>query len=90
MKLGLIVGILLGAVLTSISLATSTISGPSGLISVPTAEALKYKEFNVSVDYNYSSLSEDNVDFFQDSSRALKLNTSTENPNGYVCGSVDT
>ncbi|MFT5171085.1 MAG: hypothetical protein ACI9BD_000857 [Candidatus Marinamargulisbacteria bacterium] len=31
--------------------AIPTIHGPTGLIAIPTAEALKYKEFNVGMDY---------------------------------------
>ena len=31
--------------------ATSSLSGPTGLVTIPTAEALKYKEFNVGYDY---------------------------------------
>lgn len=38
-------------VISSSAFAASTIYGPSGLIEVPTAEALMYKEFNLSVDY---------------------------------------
>ena len=31
--------------------ASPSLNGPTGLISIPTAEALKYKEFNVAFDY---------------------------------------
>lgn len=39
----------------SVLCASPTIYGPSGLISIPTAEALKYKEMNVALDYYQDS-----------------------------------
>ncbi len=39
--------------------ATSSISGPTGLVTIPTAEALRYKEFNIGYDY---ILDEENPD----------------------------
>lgn len=56
---GLISIITLAVTLT----AAPTIKGPTGLIVVPTAESLKYKEFNVSMDYNYDPLV-DKLDWF--------------------------
>ncbi|MSR88523.1 MAG: hypothetical protein EXS67_02590 [Candidatus Margulisbacteria bacterium] len=34
--------------------ARSTLNGPTGLVTMPTAEALKYKEFNLSYDYLFA------------------------------------
>ncbi len=40
---------------TSTLFAAPTIYGPTGLITVPTAEALKYQEFNAGMDYMWGS-----------------------------------
>ena len=37
--------------LASVSMATSSYSGPTGLVTIPTAESLKYKEFEIAYDY---------------------------------------
>ena len=47
---------LLTILLSTLVHAIPTIQGPSGLITVPTAESLKYKEFNFAID---SILNED-------------------------------
>jgi len=48
--------LLLSILYSTLLFAIPTIQGPSGLISVPTAESLKFKEFNIAVD---SILNED-------------------------------
>ena len=58
----IIYGLLAIIALTIQATAAPTLKGPTGLIVVPTAESLKYKEFNVSIDYNYDPLV-DNLDW---------------------------
>ncbi len=41
--------------------AVPTISGPTGLITVPTAEAVKYKEIDLGFDYNFAGNPSGNV-----------------------------
>jgi hypothetical protein len=45
--------------LNTLHALTSTIGGPTGLITVPTADSLKYKEFSISTDYLIGSYKED-------------------------------
>ena len=51
--------------------AAPSINGPTGLITIPTAESLSYKEFNIGFDYLYSKVNEDNDDW------VYKLNLGT-------------
>lgn len=44
---------LLLCVLATLANAAPTLYGPSGLITIPTAESLSYKEFNLGLDYFY-------------------------------------
>ena len=57
--------LLMGLVLLSSALyADATFYGPTGLIAVPTAESLQYKEYNVAVDYAISSQLQDRSQWF--------------------------
>ncbi|NQY74852.1 MAG: hypothetical protein HRT90_08840 [Candidatus Margulisbacteria bacterium] len=47
--------ILCSTIFSVSTFGAATINGPTGLIEVPTAESLKYKEYNIVVDYNLSS-----------------------------------
>jgi len=49
----------LGILLISLIHATPSIYGPTGLVTIPTAESLNYKEFNIGFDYLYSKVNED-------------------------------
>jgi hypothetical protein len=77
--------IFLGLLLTTL-LATPSLSGPTGLITIPTAEALSYKEFNLGFDYLYSKVSEDNDDWLY----KLNLGTFENWELGIVGGQVPT
>lgn len=46
--------VLFSFIFMSHSEARPTINGPTGLVTMPTAEALKYKEFNLSYDYLFA------------------------------------
>src|SRR5688572_8932969 len=48
-KAGLVIGVLVFG--SSAIWATPTINGTTGLIRIPTAESLQYKEFNIGFDY---------------------------------------
>jgi hypothetical protein len=50
MKNKLLGALLLTIMISGIAYSAPTIYGPSGLITIPTAEALKYKEFNIGMD----------------------------------------
>jgi hypothetical protein len=43
--------------LSTLILAAPTIYGPTGLIEMPTADSLQYKEFNIGLDYNIAAQS---------------------------------
>ena len=55
--------LLFSLVLSTLIVASPTLYGPSGLVTIPTAEALKYKEFNLSVDNLWSKTNEDYDDW---------------------------
>ncbi|MFH1429006.1 MAG: hypothetical protein ABIH39_04600 [Candidatus Margulisiibacteriota bacterium] len=52
--------ILLTALLCTIAFAAPTIDGTSGLLVMPTADSLKYKEFNVAADWSTRAASSNN------------------------------
>lgn len=49
--------------LSTLIVASPSLYGPSGLVTIPTAEALKYKEFNMSLDNLWSKTNEDYDDW---------------------------
>lgn len=51
--------------LTTSVMAASTLFGPTGLIMIPTAESLKYKEVNFAVDYTYSNDTKQDVWYYK-------------------------
>jgi hypothetical protein len=61
-----VVMMLLFLVLLSTSVfARPSVTGPTGLVTMPTAEALKYKEFNVGYDYLFGKTSSQNAWFYK-------------------------
>lgn len=53
--LGLGTGIVILLILCGTSLAAPSINGPTGLLRMPTADVIPYKEFNVGVDYSLTT-----------------------------------
>ena len=71
-------------VIGSVVFASPTIYGPSGLISIPTAEALKYKEMNIALDY-YQDSEENTSQYYK-----LNLGTFENWEIGFVGGQTPT
>jgi len=84
---GLCFWVLALLLITGVSYAAPTINGPTGLISVPTAESLKYKEFNVAVDKLFGAAGKDGLDEW---SYKLNLGTFQNWEIGVVGGTVPT
>ena len=68
------------------SYASPTINGPTGLITMPTAESLKYKEFNVAYDHLFGSSNSSKDAYFY----KLNLGTFKNWEIGVVGGKVPT
>ena len=84
---GLCFWVLALLLITGVSYAAPTINGPTGLISVPTAESLKYKEFNIAVDKLFGAAGKDGLDEW---SYKLNLGTFQNWEIGVVGGTVPT
>ena len=57
--------LLLLPLLSTLTYAVPTISGPSGLITMPSAEILHYKEYNIAYDYLYNLDSNDSKNYYK-------------------------
>ena len=69
-----------------ITMASPTINGPTGLVSMPTAESLKYKEFNIAYDQLFGSADSTRDEWFY----KLNLGTFKNWEIGVVGGKVPT